>query len=99
MKKQLIFTLIGLLAVILIFVFGRTVVPKTSSAPPVVPLAKVFNIKQFIEEAKQHLTESQTLEISKLENSVIRGDVTNQQVIANTQLANFFIPSAKDTLG
>ncbi len=51
---------------------------------------KTFNIQQFIEDAKQQLTPSQVLTLGKLENSVTRGDVSAQQIEANTQLANFW---------
>ena len=50
----------------------------------------VFDINKFIEEEKQKLTTSQALAISKLENSVVRGDVSEQQVKANMQLAGFW---------
>jgi len=89
-KKQLIYTLGGLITVILLFVFGRTIAPKNNSALPVASVSKVFNINQFIEEEKSHLTQSQVITLSRLENSVIRGDVNSQQIVANTQLANFW---------
>jgi tetratricopeptide (TPR) repeat protein len=89
-KKQLIYTISGLIALVLLFVFGRTVAPKNNSAPPVAPVVKVFDINQFIEEEKTHLTQSQAVAIGKLENSVVRGDINSQQIVANTQLANFW---------
>jgi len=89
-KKQLIFTLSGLALVILLFIFGRTVAPKTKADMPVTAAAKNFDINHFIEEEKKHLTVSQAVILGKLENSVTRGDVNNQLVTANTQLANFW---------
>ncbi len=90
MKKQLIFTLSGLTLVILLFIFGRTVAHKNNSVSPVAPPNKMFNIKQFIEEEKQHLTSTQAVNLGKLENSVTRGDINSQLITANTQLANFW---------
>lgn len=91
MKKQLILSISGLVLVTLFFVFGRTIARKSKTATPVQNSAvKLFNITKFIEEEKKHLTPSQALAISKLENSVIRGDVQEQQIKANIQLADFW---------
>ena len=90
MKKQLIFTLSGLALVIILFIFGRTVAHKSNSVNTVAPANKIFNIKQFIEEKKQHLTSTQAVNLGKLENSVTRGDINSQLITANTQLANFW---------
>lgn len=90
MKKQFIFTLCGLIAVILLFYFGRTVSHKAGNPTPATPAIKAFDITQFIEEKKQQLTPSQAVNLGKLENSVIRDDISNQQVIANTRLAEFW---------
>jgi len=57
---------------------------------PVVSASKVFNITKFIEEEKQHLTQSQAITLGKLENSVTRGDIISQQIVANSQLADFW---------
>ena len=90
MKKQLIFTLSAFSAVIILFYFGRTVVHKNSIFTPATSAVKIFDINKFIEEEKQHLTATQAVNLGKLENSVIRGDVSGQQIIANTQLAKFW---------
>jgi len=95
LKTKLIFTLIGLALVILLFKFGTTVAPKTKSQTPAAPsTAKTFDIHQFIDEQKKHLSAAQIIDLGKLENSVTRGDVNSQLVIANTRLANFW----KDTI-
>jgi tetratricopeptide (TPR) repeat protein len=88
--KKLILSLCGLAFVILLFFSGRTVAPKSKLDIPVTTPVKVFDISKFIGEEKKHLTASQALYLSKLENSVIRGDVSGQQVIANRQLAEFW---------
>ena len=95
LKKQLIFTLIGLIVVILLLTFGTTVAPKSKTETAVVSTPKKFNIQQFINEEKKHLSASQVINLGKLENSVTRGDANSQLIISNTQLANFWKDSAK----
>ena len=95
LKKQLIFILTGLALVILLFIFGTTVAPKSKSGPPAISAVKTFDIHNFINEEKKHLSASQVINLGKLENSVTRGDVNNQLIIANTQLANFWKDSAR----
>ena len=95
MKKQFIFTLIGLITVILLFFFGRTVAPKSNATIQTVSAVKIFDINQFITEQKQHLTQPQAITLGKLENSITRGDVISQQIIANNRLANFWKDSIK----
>lgn len=90
MKKQLLFTLSGLIAVILLFYFGRTVAHKSNTPIPSTSEVKVFSIEQFIKQEKQHLTAAQAINLGKLENSVIRGDLSSQQIVANTRLADFW---------
>jgi tetratricopeptide (TPR) repeat protein len=90
LAKKLILSLSGLALVILLFFFGRTVAPKIKTDLPVTTPAKVFDISKFIGEEKKRLPASQAISLSKLENSVIRGDVSSQQVTANRQLAEFW---------
>lgn len=94
LKKQIIISFIGLVLVILLFKFGNTVAPKSKTETPVASSKKAFDIHQFIEEEKKHLTVDQAVNLGKLENSVTRGDVNSQLITANTQLANFW----KDSL-
>ena len=90
MKKQLILTAFGLVLVASLFFFGRTVATK-SKEPAIKPqTAKTFDIQQSIEQQKKQLTPSQSITLGNLENSVKRGDISTQQIVANTQLANFW---------
>lgn len=94
-KKQLVIAITGIALVILLYTLGSTVAPKTKEAAPAAKTVKTFDILQFIEEEKKHLTASQLVNLSKLENSVTRGDVNSQLITANTQLANFWKDSAR----
>lgn len=97
MKKQLILVTSGLILVTILFYFGRTVAPKSKSSTPAVNSTgkQSFNISGFIETEKKRLTPPQALAVAKLENSVIRGDVSEQQVKANRQLADFWKDSVR----
>ncbi len=95
MKKQLLFILSGLIAVILLFYFGRTVAHKSNTPISSTSEVKVFSIEQFIKQEKQHLTAAQAINLGKLENSVIRGDISSQQIVANTRLADFWKDSIR----
>jgi tetratricopeptide (TPR) repeat protein len=94
-KKQLLISIAALTLVVLLFVFGSTVAPKSNEQVPVINPAKSFDIHKFIDEEKKHLSASQIVNLGKLENSVTRGDVNNQLITANTQLANFWKDSIK----
>ena len=94
-KKQLIIAVTGLALVIILFIFGNTIAPKSKVEAPVAKAVKSFDILQFISEEKKHLSASQLINLSKLENSVTRGDVISQSITANTQLANFWKDSIK----
>ena len=94
-KKQLIFAIAGIALVILLFIFGSTVSPKSDIPSTVTNPVKNFNIADFIAEEKKHLSASQLINLSKLENSVTRGDVNTQLIAANIQLSNFWKDSAK----
>ncbi len=87
----------GLILVASLFFFGRTIQQKAPQ--PVTGMAQSqapsFDIAHFISHSKEQLTPSQLLTVDKLENSVKRGDVTNQQVEANKQLAEFWKDSAR----
>jgi tetratricopeptide (TPR) repeat protein len=94
-KKQLIIFISGLVLVILLFKFGSTVAPKSKVQASVTKSVNDFDILNFIAEEKKHLSASQLINLSKLENSVTRGDVNSQLLIANTRLANFWRDSVR----
>jgi len=90
-NKQLLLAATALIAVTMLFFFGRTVEKKTkASSNPSQTKALQFNIIQYINQAKQNLPAGQVVALGKLENSVTRGDVLKQQIEANKQLASFW---------
>jgi tetratricopeptide (TPR) repeat protein len=90
-KKQYLLAGAGILLVALLFIFGRTTDLKKPVITPVTASnTRIFDVQQFIVEAKQKLSPAQTLLVSKLENGISRGDVPAQQVIAFDGLANFW---------
>lgn len=88
MNKQLILAGSGIILVILLFTFGRTVHKKNVTQS--FSATKTFNIIGFIDSSRQKLTPSQAIYISKLENGISRGDVASQQIVSYTSLANFW---------
>jgi tetratricopeptide (TPR) repeat protein len=96
-SKQLLLAIGAVVAISLLFFFGKTVSKKTT-APNTVgqnTTTSSFKITDFITAAKQKLTAQQVLTLGKLENSVTRGDVLNQEITASYNLANFWKDSAK----
>jgi tetratricopeptide (TPR) repeat protein len=97
LKKQFILAGAGLFLVSILFFFGRT----TSNKKVVVPdnesksSEKIFDIQQFIVQEKAKLSPDRVVLVSKLENSISRGDVLSQQIKANEALANFWKDSVK----
>jgi tetratricopeptide (TPR) repeat protein len=97
LKKQFILAGAGLLLVSILFFFGRTTSNKkdvTNTNEDKIS-GKIFDIQQFIAQEKAKLSPDRAVFVSKLENSVSRGDVLPQQIKANEALANFWKDSVK----
>lgn len=92
-KQQFILLAGGLLILSSLLFFGKTVAKKdptiTKSAGNK-PTAPIFNIVEYISEAKKKLTVPQLDYVNKLENGVSRGDVKEQQIKVYNQLATFW---------
>lgn len=85
----------GLSLVVIVFLFGRTAVKKSTATDATLQASPSFDILQYINKAKQSLPTSQTITLGKLENSVTRGDVLTQQINANYRLAEFWKDSVR----
>ena len=96
MKKQLIISGTGILLVLVLFFFGRTVADKKPVTPVKTEIAeKIFNIQSFITSEKSLLSPERSIIVSKLENGISRGDVAVQQIKAYESLAAFWKDSLK----
>ena len=96
-KPQWITAGIAACLVLLIFKFGKTVLPKKNSNVVADPTQYMESISfnSILTEAKKHLTEQQVVRINGLENSISRGDVKQQQLDVYHQLAHFWGDSAR----
>jgi tetratricopeptide (TPR) repeat protein len=83
---------------ILLYFFGNTIPPKNPS-PPTASAQHNENqqikFEELLAKAKEKLNPEQSLRITKLETSVIRGDVKEQQLHVYHQLARFWRDSAR----
>ncbi|MEP6675686.1 MAG: tetratricopeptide repeat protein [Ferruginibacter sp.] len=95
MKQQLILTGAGVLLLAGLLVFSRTgPVKKTNSPDTVAQQAPAFDISQYIRQQKKKLNSNQVNYVTAIENGIGRGDVANQQINADNQLAAFWKDSA-----
>ncbi len=86
--------------VLVLFLFGKTIPPKKiNNTPPVTEASSqapnVIQFSDLLSKAKLKLTPEQNERITRLENSVTRGDVKEQQLHIYHQLARFWKDSAR----
>lgn len=94
-KQQIVLASAGIVLLLVIYLFGNTIPPKKEETPEAAAAAsKPATTEDIISAAKQDLTESQSTFLAQLENSVVRGDVKDQQIRINGQIAEFW----KDSL-
>src|SRR5580704_8601038 len=90
-KQQFILAGFGVILLLVLFFFGQTVPPKKKLGTDVEPTtSKPIGFQDILQASKSRLSASQLAYVSRLENSVVRGDVKNQQINAYKQLANFW---------
>lgn len=97
-NKQLIVVGGGLLLFVALFFFGKTVASKNNKTNT--PdhndhsEASVINTPDLLKKAKERLSATQVQYLNALENSVVRGDVKEQQLHVFHQLARYWKDSA-----
>jgi tetratricopeptide (TPR) repeat protein len=91
-KQQLILASVGLIVLALLMMFGKTVEKKEKPAAEATKQNAIpgFDIVKYETESRQKLTAGQSAYLAKLENSVSRGDVKDQQFKMYHQLAGFW---------
>jgi tetratricopeptide (TPR) repeat protein len=96
-KQQLILAGGGLLLLASLFFFGKTVQKKAPMVMPAMGMsaAPTFSVDTFILTEKKKLPVYQSDYLDKTENSVARGDVKEQQIKVDNELAAFWKDSVK----
>jgi tetratricopeptide (TPR) repeat protein len=91
-KQQLILIFTGVLLLVGLYFFGNTVNPN-KPAQPVATAANapaVLTTEQVIAKYEQQLNTAQIQKLAQLNNSVVRGDVHEQQIHVYHQLASYW---------
>ena len=99
-RQQIILVTAAISAVFLLYFFGRfSAEKKPGSSKPAVSTTNQqqpgLSFDTMLSLAKKRLTPSQLKKVIEWENSVVRGDVKNQQINVYKQLSNFW----KDSVG
>ena len=97
-KQQFIVAGSGIIVLIIFYFFGHTVPPLKKSAPSntTATETQLLDIKTILDASKAKLSANKLDYINRLEHSVVRGDVKNQQVKSFHQLAAFWRDSTEN---
>jgi tetratricopeptide (TPR) repeat protein len=97
-KQQAIVAGSGIVILIIFYFFGNTVPPLKKSANPVSTenTTQSLDIKTILNADKSKLNAEQQAYVNRLENAVVRGDIQDQQIKANLQLAQFWKDSVEN---
>lgn len=93
-KQQLMLASGGVVLLALLMIFGKTAEKKEMPSQQAAAAAAIFDVAKVETEIRQKLTPSQSTYLAKLDNSVSRGNVKEQQANAYEQMAGFW----KDSL-
>jgi tetratricopeptide (TPR) repeat protein len=94
-KPQWILVTCGIILFSVLFIFGRTVPKKDKPAETQPVTAGVLSFRDILTSYKQGLTPYRLDYLLRLENSVVRGDVNEQQIHVYHQLARFWKDSVQ----
>jgi tetratricopeptide (TPR) repeat protein len=97
-KQQVIVAGSGFIILIIFYFFGNTIPPqkKQASSGNTESLLQSLDIKSVLNASKAKLSPARQAYVNRLENAVVRGDVQDQQIEADHQLANFWRDSVEN---
>ncbi len=92
-KQQLIILVSGFVLLVVLYFYGNTIPPKPTSSLQPGNNSSHNAASDIIISAKKNITEQQSAYLAQLENSVVRGNVKEQQVTVYKQLADYWSDS------
>jgi len=97
-KQQIIVALSGIVILVIFYFFGNTTPPhkRPTQTTTSETARQSIDIKTILDAEKAKLSPSKLSSVNRLENAVIRGDIKNQQIAADRQLAEFWKDSAEN---
>ncbi len=98
-KQQVIVAGSGIVILVIFYFFGNTVPPLKKSELLRILLQlqdQSLDIKTILDAGKAKLSPEQLAYVNRLENSVVSGDVKDQQIEADRQLADFWKDSVEN---
>jgi len=97
-KQQALVAGIGMVVLIVFYFFGNTVprLKKSASGDSTARISQSIDIKTILDADKSKLTPQQLATVNRLENSVIRGNVRDQQIEADRELALYWKDSVEN---
>jgi len=97
-KQQVIVAGSGILILIVFYFFGNTVPPlkKSATSDSTATKSQSLDIKTILDAAKAKLSPERLTYVNRLESAVVRGDIKNQQIAADRQLAAFWKDSVEN---
>jgi len=101
-RQQYLVAGTGVLLLLALYFFGPTVPPHSNTdaaaigGAPGSSLVKSIGLQEILQAYQARLTPAQQSYVSRLQNSVVRGDVKEQQINADRQLAVFWRDSVQD---
>jgi len=97
-KQQVIVAGSGILILIVFYFFGNTVPPlkKSATSDSTATKSQSLDIKTILDAAKAKLSPERLAYVNRLESAVVRGDIKNQQIAADRQLAAFWKDSVEN---
>ncbi len=100
-RQQFILSALGVILLLGLYFFGQTVPPRERKAPSAdeqsnASTGKSIDFQDILQAAKSRLNPVQLSHINRLENSVVRGDIKNQQINAYRELAIYWKDSVRE---
>ena len=95
-KQQIILASGGLIILLVLFFFGKTIPPQKKNSDTPNASIKTIDAEDILQASKARLNAQQLAYVNRLENSVVRGDVKNQQINSYNQLASFWKDSIQE---
>lgn len=97
-KQQFIVAGSGIIILVIFYFFGNTFAPSKKSAPPnkTAIAGQSLDIKTILDAGKANLSPVRLAYVNRLENSVVRGNIKDQQIEADRELASFWKDSVEN---